>query len=302
MIDITNTLKKCPDLSGFSNEELEELTKVSQLITFKKNHEVFSIEHEEKYIFIVANGALSLRLYNHQSKKFSDGDLFGEIILFNDRGRLGTIQCLKETSLLALDKAGILEENNNVRSETRFKFLRKMGEKMAGYFYDKKEKTTEELAQEVESTTLEFKSSFAQNSWNGMIRTISGFMNLNGGTLLLGVKDGGGAFTFFHPTRQQFDFFERALRDKIELHLGNYLPKFSFSWEIIGKHHVIRIDVKAASFPVFYREYDKKGKAHKERFYIRTGNKNHPISLTSDIIDYIHRRFKQKNLQKKTDS
>ena len=291
MTTVTTTLRACPDLETFSDGELEELSKISKMVEFKKDHEVFSIEHEEKYLFIVADGSLSLQLYNNQSKQFVDGDLFGEITLFNSRGRLGTILCLEDTKLLALEKEGILDRNKYVCPETRFKFLRMMGTKMAGYFYDDGKKTTEELVHVIESKKLEFKSSFAQKSWNGMIKTISCFMNQNGGTILCGVKDGGGGFTFFRPKRNQVEFFERALREKMELHLGNYLPEIKFSWESIGKSHVIRIDVKPSSFPVYYREYDKQGRAIKDKFYIRTGNKNHPISLISDIIDYIYRRF-----------
>lgn len=294
--DIISTLKDCPDLKDFTTTELEELSGISKLVHFEKGHDVFSIEHGDNYLFIVADGMLTLQLFNNQSKKYHDRDLFGEIILFNDRGRLGTIKCLEETTLLALDKRGILESNDKVSLATRFKFIQCMGKKMAGYFYTNTHRNTEDLVLELESEYLEFKPSMAAKNWNGIIRTISGFMNLNGGTVLCGIKDGGGEYTYFKPTRNQIDFFELKLRELMFLHLGNYLPKVIFNWESIGKHQIVRIDVKPSTFPVFYKDFDKNGKA-KELFYIRSGNRNHPILLTSDIVDYVQKRFKKGTLQ-----
>lgn len=295
MEKILHFLQSCEELKSFSFSELEELIAISRLIYFEKGRDVFSIEHQDKYLFVVGEGMLSLRLHhNRLSKKFMEGALFGEITLFSDRGRLGAIHCLEEVCLVAIDKNGILQPNSMVSDATRFKFLRIMGKKMAGYFYQDQDKSTEELILEKESEYLEFKASTASDNWPGMIRTIASFMNLNGGTILCGVKDGGGEQAYFITDKHKVDQFERDFRDKIHTYLGENLPAIYFDLKQIGKTNVVRIDVNPSSFPIFYRRETQDSRI-REVFYIRTGCKNHPIRMTSDIVNYIQRRFKIKN-------
>ena len=141
MKTILHTLQNCPDLDGFSPKEMEELASISKMVDFKKGHDVFSVEHGDQYLFIVVEGLLSLRLHReHISKEFKSEDLFGEVVLFSSRGRMGAIRCLEASTLLSIDKMGILEENENVSTSTRFNFLQRMGEKNGGLFLSRKQK------------------------------------------------------------------------------------------------------------------------------------------------------------------
>lgn len=292
---IISYFRRCTDLQGFSARELGLLASISKLVSFAKGRDVFSIEHQDKYLFVVGEGMLSLRLHHrHMSKKFTEGALFGEITLFSDRGRLGAIHCLEEVELVAIDKQHILEATAILPDALRFKFLHCMGAKMASYFYHDQNKTISELLQEMESEYLEFKASTAEGNWDGMIRTVASFMNLNGGTILCGVKDGSGELAYFLTDKHKVDVFERKFRSKMHEHLGQNLPGIHFDLQQMGKSCVVRIDVDPSSFPVFYRK-NLNNPRSKEYFYIRSGNQNFPIQMTSDIVRYIQRRFKTKS-------
>jgi hypothetical protein len=282
----------CPDLKGLSDEQISELTTVSKLVEFEQGHEVFAIEHGDNYVFVVVEGKLTLQLYNNVSKSFKEGALFGELTLFNDRGRLGTICCVEEVTLIAIDRRGILSANETISLTTQFKFLHLMGKKMVNYFYPSSDRSTEDLVKEPESEYLEVKESMSPNNWNRIIRTISAMMNLNGGSILIGINDETGKFSSHQPSRKEFDLFELEIRKLVQYHLGVIGSSFPFSWELIDDHHIVRIDVKASDYPVFYKEYNKKGFAT-EYFIVRSGNQNQTIWLTSEVITYIQRRFKQ---------
>jgi len=291
MPSILDTLSSCPDLMGFSNSEFNELALISQLMTFNKGHVVFSVEHGDQYLFIVADGLLSLRLHReHVSKEFKSQDLFGEIVLFSNRGRMGAIRCLEKSTLLAIDKNGILQENEHISTSTRFKFLQRMGDKMAGYFYQETKKDTEELLEETSSEQLAFTPSIEDDHWNFMVKTVAAFMNLNGGSLICGITEDG-QITDMIPTRDEVDAFEQKFRVILQQHLGDDLPEVYIDFKFINQYKLVRIDIQAASFPIFYQEHIN-GKAPIERFYIRTGHTNHPLRMASEMVTYIQNRFK----------
>ncbi len=291
MKTIIHTLQNCPDLEKFSATEIQELANISKMVDFKKGHDVFSVEHGDQYLFIVAEGLLSLRLHReHLSKEFKSEDLFGEIVLFSNRGRMGAIRCLEASNLVAIDKMGILEENENVSTGTRFKFLQQMGKKMAGYFYQENKKDTEELLEEGTSDRLEFIPSIDSEYWNHMVKTVASFMNLNGGTIVCGISEKDVAATDI-LTREEVDDFEQKFRIILHQHLGDNLPVVHFDFKPVGEHRVVRIDIEASSFPIFYQEQID-GRKPIERFFIRTGHHNHPLRMASEMVTYIQNRFK----------
>ena len=108
------------------------------------------------------------------------------------------------------------------------------------------------------------------------------------------MKDGGGELAYFLTDKHKVDVFERNFRNKMHQHLGQNLPGIHFDLQQMGKSCVVRIDVDPSTFPVFYRK-NLNNPRSKEYFYIRSGNQNYPIQMTSDIVRYIQRRFKNKS-------
>ena len=131
-----------------------------------------------------------------------------------------------------------------------------------------------------ESERLEFKSSvrwdFHQERINKALvsviaKSIAGFMNHQGGSLLVGVNDAGNIVgllddykTFKHKNRDGFELF---INDLVETRLGVAmctLVHCSFH-EVNGKD-VCRVFVEPSSVPVYVQD----GKV--ARYYLRTGN------------------------------
>ncbi len=146
-----------------------------------------------------------------------------------------------------------------------------------------------------ESEAVEFKATLRTNLHTGnqdprmemaVLKTLAGFLNTNGGMLIVGVSDDGS------PLGIQVDGF--ANEDKMALHLANMVKARLGVAALICLHAhfddhedyrvmVIRCDKSSA--PVFLRDSDT------ERFYIRTGPSTAELSA-SQTQDYIRQRFR----------
>lgn len=156
--------------------------------------------------------------------------------------------------------------------------------------------TTADLIAAGESLNAEFKSS-ARWNYKGklkdsklehvIVKTVAGFMNAEGGTLLIGVADNG-QILGLDPDMQTL---QKADRDGYELFLsqlfesnlsGAALTLVRVSFDAVGDHEVCRIDVAASAHPVFARPLD--GKEHSE-FWARTGNSTRQL-VGTDMAEY----------------
>jgi predicted HTH transcriptional regulator len=117
------------------------------------------------------------------------------------------------------------------------------------------------------------------------IRTIAGFLNGDGGTLILGVLDNG------DPVGYEADRFEN--KDKMLLHLDNLVkdrlkPQFVMyihpRFEQYRGYEVLAVECLPAKSPVFMKD----GKT--ERFFIRAGASTAELNM-SEAQEYIKQRF-----------
>jgi Schlafen, AlbA_2 len=130
--------------------------------------------------------------------------------------------------------------------------------------------TTSELIAAGESLNVEFKSS-ARWSYKGQVRdpklehvivkTIVGFMNAEGGTLLIGVDDKGqvvGLEADYQTLgKRNRDGYELFLTQLLDTNLsGASLPLARISFSQVDGQEVCRIDVAASAQPVFVRPID----------------------------------------------
>ncbi len=158
------------------------------------------------------------------------------------------------------------------------------------------QKSEEEKMIEVgEGSKVEFKATlrwnlhsrqFDKEVENSSLRTIVAFLNTEGGTLFIGVKDNGDIRGL------EIDKFPND--DKLLLHLGNIIN------ERIGRHYVdlirydlkdvngvkvLRVDCKPSSTPVFLKFENE------ECFYIRNGPSSVKLS-TRDTLKYSKKHFR----------
>ncbi|MCB0781617.1 MAG: putative DNA binding domain-containing protein, partial [Flavobacteriales bacterium] len=120
---------------------------------------------------------------------------------------------------------------------------------------------------------------------HAILKTINGFLNSDGGTLVVGVKDDGEALGI------EVDGFPNE--DKMDLHLGNLIkqrlgpasmlhikPRFE---DYKGKR-VLLVDCKPSKAPVYLQN------GGDEEFYIRAGGSSAKLS-SSQMTEYIKQRY-----------
>lgn len=146
-----------------------------------------------------------------------------------------------------------------------------------------------------ESELVEFKSTLRINLHTGeadkrmelsVLKTLAGFMNTNGGTLIVGVSDDG------TPIGIEADKFSNE--DKMSLHFANIVKARMGPQVMVVIHahfedyddgRVLVIPCPQSPVPVFVKDGDI------ERFYIRTGPSTTELTA-SQTPGYIKQRFK----------
>ena len=155
-----------------------------------------------------------------------------------------------------------------------------------------------------ESDTLEFKSTLRTNLKTGekdkrmekaVLKTLTAFLNTEGGTLLIGVTDDGDIIGI---DEESFDN-----RDKLNLHMTNlissqigdeFLPYIRFKLIDFDEKAIMRVVCKRCNIPVFLKD----GKV--EQYYVRSGPSS--VELTgSDMVKYVGRKQKVKKLRVQMD-
>jgi len=147
-----------------------------------------------------------------------------------------------------------------------------------------------------ESATVEFKASarwdMKENRHNPVleeviVKTVAGFLNAHGGTLLIGVTDNGvpvGLDRDYQHTKKK-----NPCRDQFELWLTNHLmkklgreakPCFHIDFAECDGEDVCRVRVYRSPKPAFV---EKNGQ---EVLYVRQGNATNPYTKSSEIIAY----------------
>lgn len=151
-----------------------------------------------------------------------------------------------------------------------------------------------------ESDTLEFKSTLRTNLKTGekdkrmekaVLKTLTAFLNSEGGTLLIGVTDDG---EILGIDEHSFDN-----RDKLNLHMTNlissqigdeFLPFIRFKLVEFEDKAVMKVVCKRCNIPVFLKENKT------EQYYVRSGPSS--VELTgSDMIKYIGSKQKVRKLR-----
>lgn len=272
----------------FNDREKIEIAKTAIIQDFSSGEHIFTIRHKDSYFFLVYSGILSLRLKTRKIKEYHQGEIFGEVSIFTNEYRLGNIKAIEDSTLIAFDLNKIFDVEF-VQIETQLKLLRKLTEMIIGYFYEDKRLPTKTIIAKGESEASEFKRAMnvkEREFKQKLVKTLAAFMNLNGGTILIGVEDDG-KIVGIRNKNQTIDKFIRSILDVVDYRLGDYastLIEFDVH-EVDGKK-ILRIDCDKSTSPIFYR-----GKQEEEEFIIRTMTRNKVLVKTSDIVKYYHEKF-----------
>ena len=192
-----------------------------------------------------------------------------------------------------MEYKAFLERRRELMAQIVHEAYAKLSEDGQGHAEDLPIPIDESVAQG-EDKTREFKSTMRSNLHTGQpdprielsfLKTIAGFLNSRGGTLVIGVADNG------EPVGIEADGFPN--KDKMVLHLDNLVrsrlgaqfgmyvhPRF----EDYREHRVLAVECWPARSPVYVKD------GNTEHFYIRAGASTSELPV-SQVQDYIKQRF-----------
>lgn len=157
--------------------------------------------------------------------------------------------------------------------------------------------TAADLATLDESHTLEFKSTARWNMYAGradkkmehvVAKTVCGFLNADGGKLLVGVDDDGNVVGLHNDyqtlgKKQDRDGFELWLRQHLDVNLSILTAQVvGITFDQIESHDVAIVTVSPGGRPVFCRPADGKDATE---FWVRIGNQTRQLH-GDDMVDY----------------
>jgi predicted HTH transcriptional regulator len=138
-----------------------------------------------------------------------------------------------------------------------------------------------------ESSVLEFKSSLRWDYREQQVntglqkviaKTVAGFLNTEGGTLLIGVADNG-SIVGIEPDLKTLkqgscDGFELTLRNMLDASLGTeFSPYIHTSFAEQDGHTVCIVHIERSSQPVYVSDKNT------TEFYVRSGNATRPLDV-----------------------
>jgi hypothetical protein len=153
-----------------------------------------------------------------------------------------------------------------------------------------------DLIQQGESEDLEFKQSlrWGSNNKKEILKTIAGFANADGGTLLIGVKDDQeviGLEQDYESLNGDKDEFELHLGDLIDAAIGKVFraTNVTIKFAEIQECEICRVDVKPSRKAIVLTDTDKHGRKL-EKYYLRSGNSTKELSM-SEASEYIESSY-----------
>lgn len=155
-----------------------------------------------------------------------------------------------------------------------------------------------ELIAAGESKTLEFKTTARVNGHTGnvdkeiehsVVKSVAGFMNASGGTLLVGVDDAGMPLGLEADLatlgRKDLDGYENWLTTLLETSIGGAATaNASIDFPDVGGVTICRVSVRPGGSPVYVHMKDD------EWLYVRLGNSTRRLN-TREAIEYIRQRW-----------
>lgn len=293
ILEHINLFKNNPVFSTLNEVELQQIINISHLKTIQKDELVFSEDQSATFLFLVADGQFSLALHNAPDKIFKKGDLFGEIAIVNRGLRSGAVWAQEDGELICI--CGVrLFQAEHVDSAVSLKIMRELAVKITNYLRSREQISTEDLIAEGENDFMEFKSTLRWNIYtnkkdkaieHASLKTIAAFLNSQGGTLLIGVKDDGTLLGLDTDQFQNEDKMLLHLNKLIKDKIGTLHTRFVHTdIETLSDKKVLRVECDSATAPAYLTD------GHVDMFYIRTGPATTQLRV-SKIFDYIRMRF-----------
>ena len=158
------------------------------------------------------------------------------------------------------------------------------------------------IISEGEHQNLEFKSTFGYNIQNEspdknmrfiITKTIAGFLNSDGGTLLIGVEDNGNIYGLGKDYEFSFkhnkDSFLMEFRNNLESSFKDVIIRrnINYKFESINNKEILVVNIEKSREPIFLKKENQK------ILFVRRENKTDPITDAEEIHEYIEDNWKE---------
>lgn len=159
---------------------------------------------------------------------------------------------------------------------------------------DSSPKHVKNLISQGENEQLEFKSSLRINIHtkkpdkkieHTILKTITAFLNTDGGTLLIGVADDGNIIGIAHDGFKNNDKFYQHYTNLVQNHIGNeYLPLIKSKLIQVHNTTILKVDCRQSNKAVFLNS------GNEQYFYVRIGPAS--VKLTGKkLLEYVNKKF-----------
>ncbi len=286
-------LKQVPIFKNLSIEELSVVIKYLTLKEVEENNLVFSRFEKEQILYIVRYGKLKLDLAGGKSKTYEKGEVFGEIGLINNNFRAGTIRTIEPTLLLCLNRNDMMNDRR-IPASIAIKIIVELAGIIANYLATVENTSSFRLIEQGENDYVEFKSTLRLNLFtkkfdkeieHAALKTVAGFLNSAGGTLLIGVDDDKNVLGLdndkFPDDDKMMLHFIKLVEDRIGIQYAGYL---NTSVEEVNGGKVLRVDIKPSKTPAYLTH------GNNEILYVRSGPSTSQMKV-SEIYDFVNSRF-----------
>lgn len=263
----------------------------------------YGIENRHNYSLAqeITNRAVLTQLAN-RSKSDSEAENYLNGVSLNMPSALEK-QCVpKNSELWKIENFELfLKERRKILAQEINNFLENLSEPIKDDFGY----SITELIEQGENFGVEFKSSLRWDYENSKInslledvilKTIAGFANLDGGLLIIGVKDDKEILGL----ENDYSTFKAQNKDGFELHLMNIISsKFgkdfatlyvSTRFETMDDKEICIVSVKPSDTPIYTEVTDKNGQKS-IKFYVRRGNSTQELDLR-ETNDFVNAKFR----------
>lgn len=280
----------------FKNLDVKHQKQLAECLSTKEvseNELVFSRLEKEQVLYIVRFGRLKLELNNGDDRFFEKGDVFGEVAVINNNHRTGTIKAIEPSMLYALNGADLFD-NKKIDPEASLIIMKELARMITSYLITAQNTSTAALIERGENEYVEFKSTLRYNLFlkkfdkeieHAVLKTIAGFLNTNGGTLIVGVDDKKQILGLKNDNFKDDDHMLLHLTKLIQEKINTEHTRFiRGNIEHSNGLRILRIDVKQASSPAYLAHNND------EFLYVRTGPATTPLKV-SEVYSFIQSRF-----------
>ncbi len=245
---------------------------VGLLVLFPLNQGILFYEYVQNEL----DGPTVIQFVQSQFYMLFSGESSGKIMFYSTIGAI----------------VGLLTARIHISLNSNLRYIEQLSGELT--------KDVRKLISHGESSTLEFKSTFRwdikQSKFNKqlvfvILKTIAGFMNNSGGTLLIGVDDDGKIIglekDYQNLKKQDRDGFEQSIFTAISTNLGTDLSNYVHAiFHTINSNDICRLIIMPAPRPVFVKQEGS------TKFYIRTGVSTRELNI-EEATKFIDNRWQK---------